>query len=79
MTDFTQTDNTGTGGKSVAGGTTVTNTRRSASYTTNAIINGVRSDTVRPSKPNYRKRNCTCVLYASNKTTNLHVAHINHR
>jgi hypothetical protein len=39
MTDFTQTDNTGTGGKSVAGGTTVTNTRRSASYTTNAIIN----------------------------------------
>ena len=39
MADFTQTDNTGTGGKSVAGGTTVTNTRRSASYTTNAIIN----------------------------------------
>jgi hypothetical protein len=39
MTNFTQTDNTGTGGKSVAGGTTVTNTRRSASYTTNAIIN----------------------------------------
>ena len=39
MADFTQTDNTGTGGKTVAGGTTVTNTRRSASYTTNAIIN----------------------------------------
>tara|TARA_R110001592_G_scaffold75947_5_gene229676 strand:- start:579 stop:2750 length:2172 start_codon:yes stop_codon:yes gene_type:complete len=39
MTNFTQTDNTGTGGKSVAGGTTVNNTRRSASYTTNAITN----------------------------------------
>jgi len=39
MADFTQTDNTGTGGKTVAGGTTVTNTRRSASYTTNAITN----------------------------------------
>ena len=39
MTDFTQTDNTGTGGKSVAGGTTVTKVRRSASYSTNAIIN----------------------------------------
>ena len=39
MTNFTQTDNTGTGGKSVAGGTTVTKVRRSASYSTNAIIN----------------------------------------
>ena len=39
MADFTQTDNTGTGGKSVAGGTTVTKVRRSASYSTNAITN----------------------------------------
>ena len=39
MTDFTQTDNTGTGGKSVAAGTTVSNTRRAATYTTNAISN----------------------------------------
>lgn len=39
MTDFTQTDNTGTGGKSVAGGTTVTKVRRSSTYTTNAITN----------------------------------------
>ena len=39
MTNFTQTDNTGTGGKSVAAGTTVTNARRSASYSTNAITN----------------------------------------
>ena len=39
MTNFTQTDNTGTGGKSVAGGTTVTKVRRSSTYTTNAITN----------------------------------------
>ena len=39
MTDFTQTDNTGTGGKSVSGGTTVTKVRRSSTYTTNAITN----------------------------------------
>ena len=39
MTDFTQTDNTGTGGKSVAGGTSVTKVRRSSTYTTNAITN----------------------------------------
>ena len=39
MADFTQTDNTDSGGKSVAGGTTVSKVRRSSSYTTNAIIN----------------------------------------
>jgi len=39
MTNFTQTDNTDSGGKSVAGGTTVSKVRRSSSYTTNAIIN----------------------------------------
>ena len=39
MTNFTQTDNTDTGSKSVAGGTTVSKVRRSSSYTTNAITN----------------------------------------
>jgi len=39
MTNFTQTDNTGTGGKSVAGGTSVSKVRRSSTYTTNAISN----------------------------------------
>ena len=39
MADFTQTDNTDTGGKSVAGGTSVTKVRRSSTYTTNAITN----------------------------------------
>lgn len=37
MANFTQTDNTDTGGKSVAGGTTVTKIRRANSYTTNSI------------------------------------------
>ena len=39
MTNFTQTDNTDSGGKSVAGGSTVSKVRRSSSYTTNAITN----------------------------------------
>jgi hypothetical protein len=37
MTNFTQTDNTATGGKSVSAGATVTNIRRANSYTTNTI------------------------------------------
>jgi len=37
MCDFVQTDNTDTGGASVAGGTTVSTVRRSASYSTNTI------------------------------------------
>ena len=37
MTDFVQTDNTTTGGKSVAGGSTVTSVRRASSYTTNTF------------------------------------------
>jgi cytoskeletal protein CcmA (bactofilin family) len=37
MTNFTQTDNTQTGGQSVAGGTTVSTIRRSSSYSTSAI------------------------------------------
>lgn len=37
MTNFTQTNNTTTGAKSVAGGTTVNNVLRSASYATNTI------------------------------------------
>lgn len=39
MCNFTQTDNTATGSKTVAGGTTVSTVRRSASYTTNTIAN----------------------------------------
>lgn len=39
MTNFVQTDNTATGGKSVAGGTTVSNVRRATSYTTSTIAN----------------------------------------
>jgi hypothetical protein len=39
MTNFTQTDNTLTGGKSVAGGSTVTSVRRAATYTTNTFDN----------------------------------------
>jgi len=39
MSDYTQTDNTLSGGKSVAGGTTVTRVRRASSYTTNQIVN----------------------------------------
>jgi len=37
MTNFVQTDNTTTGGKSVAGGSTVTSVRRASSYTTNTF------------------------------------------
>lgn len=37
MCDFTQTDNTDTGGRSVAGGTSVSSVRRSNSYSTNTI------------------------------------------
>ncbi len=39
MTDFVQTDNTLSGGHSLAGGTTVTAYRRAASYSTNVIDN----------------------------------------
>ena len=39
MCNFVQTDNTQTGGKSVAGGTTVSNVRRATSYTTSTIAN----------------------------------------
>ena len=39
MSDYTQTDNTPGGGKSVAGGTTVNRVRRASSYTTNQIVN----------------------------------------
>ena len=39
MTDFVQTDRTTTGGKSVAGGSTVTSVRRASSYTTNTYNN----------------------------------------
>jgi len=39
MTNFTQTDNTDSGGKSVSGGATVSKVKRSSSYTTNAITN----------------------------------------
>lgn len=39
MCNFTQTDNTSTGGKSVAGGSTVTSVRRSSTYGTNTITN----------------------------------------
>jgi hypothetical protein len=39
MADFTQTDNTATGSKTVAGGTTVSTVRRAASYTTNTVQN----------------------------------------
>ena len=39
MTDFVQTDRTTTGGKSVAGGSTVTSVLRTASYTTNVYNN----------------------------------------
>ena len=39
MTNFTQTDNTGTGGKTIAGGTSTSKVRRSSTYTTNAITN----------------------------------------
>jgi len=39
MTNFTQTDRTTTGGKSVAGGSTVTSVRRAATYTTNVFDN----------------------------------------
>jgi hypothetical protein len=39
MADFVQTDRTTTGGKSVAGGSTVTSVRRAATYTTNTYNN----------------------------------------
>jgi len=39
MADFVQTDRTTTGGKSVAGGSTVTSVRRASSYTTNTYNN----------------------------------------
>jgi len=39
MANFTQTDNTATGGKSVAGGTSVANVRRVNTYTTSTIAN----------------------------------------
>jgi hypothetical protein len=39
MTNFTQTDRTTTGGKSVAGGSTVTSVLRTASYSTNVYNN----------------------------------------
>lgn len=39
MCNFVQTDNTATGGKSVAGGTTVSNVRRVTTYTTSTIAN----------------------------------------
>jgi len=39
MANFTQTDRTVTGGKSVAGGSTVTSVRRAATYTTNTFDN----------------------------------------
>jgi hypothetical protein len=39
MTDFVQTDRTTTGGKSVAGGSTVTSVLRTASYSTNVYNN----------------------------------------
>lgn len=39
MTNFAQTDRTTTGGKSVAGGSTVTSVRRAATYTTNTYNN----------------------------------------
>jgi hypothetical protein len=39
MSNFVQTDNTATGGKSVAGGTAVSNVRRATTYTTSTIAN----------------------------------------
>jgi hypothetical protein len=39
MTNYTQTDNTPGGGKSVAGGTSVPRVRRASSYSTNAVTN----------------------------------------
>ena len=39
MANFIQTDNTATGGKSVAGGTSVSNVRRATTYTTSTIAN----------------------------------------
>lgn len=45
MTNFVQTDNTQTQGQSVAGGTTITNIRRSSSYQTNTITNSGPGDT----------------------------------
>jgi len=45
MSDYTQTDNTPGGGKSVAGGTTVNRVRRASSYTTNQIVNVGPGDT----------------------------------
>lgn len=45
MANFTQTDNTATGGRSVAAGATVTNIRRSASYSTGTITTAGPGDT----------------------------------
>lgn len=45
MTNFTQTDNTATQGRSVAGGTTVASIRRSSSYQTNNITGSGPGDT----------------------------------
>ena len=39
MANFTQTDNTLTGGYNVAGGTTVNSIRRASSYQTNTVSN----------------------------------------
>ena len=45
MTNYVQTDNTATGGKSVAGGTTVSTVRRASSYSVNTITTAGPGDT----------------------------------
>jgi hypothetical protein len=47
MCNFTQTDNTATGSKSVSGGTSVANVRRATTYTTSTISNAGPGDTGR--------------------------------
>lgn len=47
MTNFTQTDNSATGGLSVTGGTTVTKIRRANTYSTNVITSSGPGDTGR--------------------------------
>ena len=45
VTNYTQTDNTATGGKSQNGGNTISTVRRASSYTTNSITNAGPGDT----------------------------------
>lgn len=70
MTNFAQTDRTTTGGKSVAGGSTVTSVRRASSYTTNTFndLGPGDSGTITIFKNNVATGNVTFTSASANST-----------